>query len=442
MTSNVQQAPSKYRIDADIVSFISETPFFAEISRHITKIRDDSVGTASVSYNMLSDSLVMRYSPTWMGGLCTRHRVNIIRHELSHIMLGHLSFRRRKPHMRWNEATDLAINSLIVTGAEKHPMQYPDDPAVVEHFPPGCLIPGVPPNLDGIEKHPKELQDRIRKYYGILEKLPPLMSSEWYFDKIYQEDPERDDDLLEGFLADKVGDHSFWDDIPEEHRERIKSKISGIIEKAVNAADSSPNGWGNIPVELQRDIRASITHVINWKQQLRRFVGYLNPGGRKTTIRKINRRFPYMYPGTTKGRIAKLLIAIDMSGSVGDDMLAEFGGELNALTKTMTIDVVGFDTEVDEGSLYTWKKGQRLDIKRTRTGGTNFDGPTCWVNKEENRGRWDGVLILTDGQAPKPQNCNIKRGWVIGAAGRLAFTPDPEDETIHLANVGNRNWVG
>ena len=75
-------------------------------------------------------------------------------------------------------------------------------------------------------------------------------------------------------------------------------------------------------------IRKSVSNVINWRNVLRQFVGSITRGGRATSIKRINKRYPYIHPGVKRGYEAKLLVAIDQSGSVDNEMLVEFFGML------------------------------------------------------------------------------------------------------------------
>ena len=217
-------------------------------------------------------------------------------------------------------------------------------------------------------------------------------------------------------------DHSQWSDIPDEHRERIENKIKGIIRDAVNHADTSgAGGWGNISADLQAEIRKSVAPIIDWKSVLRQFIGSLIRGERRTSIKRINRKYPYIHPGVSKNHVAKLLIAIDMSGSVDDEQLASFFAALTILTKKISVDILPFDCEADVKDVYEWKKGTIPNLTRTKSGGTNFDAPSNVANAPENRGRWDGYLIMTDGECGEPKSSRVKRGWVLSKGHDLYF---------------------
>ena len=134
---------------------------------------------------------------------------------------------------------------------------------------------------------------------------------------------------------------------------------------------------------------------------------------RRSSVKRINKRYAYIHPGKKVQRQAKIAIAIDQSGSVSDDMLSAFFAELNSLAKLAEFTVVPFDTNVDESKVYIWKKGKQQKAERVLCGGTDFDAPTKYVNDNS----FDGVIILTDMEAPKPKACKAQRMWMTDARG-------------------------
>tara|TARA_B110000211_G_scaffold127846_1_gene146868 strand:- start:928 stop:1416 length:489 start_codon:yes stop_codon:yes gene_type:complete len=154
---------------------------------------------------------------------------------------------------------------------------------------------------------------------------------------------------------------------------------------------------------------------------MRYFIKTSQRANRSSTLKRINRRYAYIHPGKKVKRQAKIAIAIDQSGSVSDEMLETFFGELGKLAKLATFTVIPFDTQVDDSLVYQWEKGKSHSAKRVMCGGTDFDAPTEYVNKNS----FDGVIILTDMEAPKPKACRAQRMWMTdqrGAATRYFQT--------------------
>ena len=414
------ECTTDFNLDRHLISLLQDNPFFAELSRHIQKVPTKSMPTAAVTFNEKTDELCLWWNPDFFSGMSALEIRGVLIHEFYHLIFGHLYGRRRKPPKLWNVATDLAINSIIVDNAKNNNGNRLDGDRPLPEF---CLMPGVFP------KHPEgrpytDEEKKGMQLAEIIAKLPPMMSSEWYFDKIKDELPESGENGEGCGDIDSMDDHSGWDEVPDELKEYVEGKVKNVLEKAVKHADSQANGWGNIPQELAEQIRKSVSSVINWRNVLRQFVGSLVRGGRSTSIKRINKRYPYIHPGVKRGYEAKLLIAIDQSGSVSNEMLVEFFAELGSLTKKVSIDVVPFDTIALEKDLYTWKRGTTVQPKRVRGGGTDFNAPTSFANDPKNRGRWDGLLVLSDGEAPAPGPSRLKRGWVLGKGCKLMFNTD------------------
>ena len=187
-------------------------------------------------------------------------------------------------------------------------------------------------------------------------------------------------------------------------RERMKE----TIKKAAGAASSSPNGWGSVSGDCRREIIRRIESKIDWKKVLRYFVKTSQRADKMSTMKRINRRYPYIHPGRKAARTASIAISIDQSGSVSDDMLAAFYAELNKLASIADFTVIPFDTRVAEDKVYLWKKGENRKRERVLHGGTCFEAPTDYVNARN----FDGHIVLTDMCASKPKASKCQRMWM------------------------------
>lgn len=482
--------------DQHLLPFLEKNPFFAELSRRIRKSPSADVPTAGVAYDKERDDLVMVWNPRFINGLSKAEMAGLLTHEFYHIVLQHITERRRTPHRMWNIAADLAINSIIVT-------EQKTVGASVLALPKGGLIPGQwPVKPDG-----RALTDEEKKgakLAAFIATLPLMETAEWYMEKLQKfadeqhkncpkhgdkskqkakpdngDDPSKGDGKDEGDgapkeqksqqgqdgeqQADGAGDqdggngpgphdpnadqectcgddfadgfdsHEGWDSgLSDDEREYIRNRVKDMVGKAVKHANSRPDGWGTMPASMREAIIASTISVVDWRAVLRQFVGSVCRASKTSTMKRINRKYPYIHAGSKKNYLPKLLVAIDMSGSVGDDALALFFGELNTLTRQVSITVAPFDTEINDAEVFEWRKGSKVNAMRTRCGGTDFNAPTRFANDPKRRGLWDGLLILTDGCAPQPEVSRTKRGWVLAPGCKMEF---PTQETvIQVAN--------
>ena len=163
---------------------------------------------------------------------------------------------------------------------------------------------------------------------------------------------------------------------------------------------------------MRKKIMDMITPKVDWRKVLRYFIKTSQRANKRSTVRRINKRFPYIHAGKKVNRQAKIAISIDQSGSVSDSMLASFFAELGSLSSLAEFTVIPFDTEVGPEHVFIWKKGERKSWERVMCGGTCFNAPTKYVNERQ----FDGHIILTDMCAPKPISSKCQRLWMTDAS--------------------------
>ncbi len=448
--SRWREVETDFNLSRHLIPLLQNSPFYATISRYVKKRFTHDMPTAGMVYNIKEDELTLWVNPMFAGGgtytdyknepvtcecLTPQAMQGLLIHEFMHPLFGHLTTRRREPAGESNVGQDLAIDSLIVqyagqmqSGTDSTDNTNKQPSEETWPLPKVALVPGRRPHVDPVlfAKLPPRWQKANLRRCALIENFPPMKSSEWYFSELVKDaEQERkengDGECDDMYIIGSMDNHDGWDGIPDSLREYVEGKVKNIIEKAVRVADGQANGWGNIPADMQAEIRRSISRVINWRAVTKQWIGSLVKGSRTTSIKRINRRYPYIHPGVKHNYGAKFMVAIDQSGSVSDDMLEMFFGELDTLTKKTSITLCHFDCAANESDLYEWKCGTRPKLVRTKSGGTDFDAPTRIVNDPRNRGRWDGLLIMTDGQASKPIGCRVKRGWIVGKGCELAF---------------------
>ena len=377
---------------------LMDEPFFAALSRRVEKREDRSIPTAGVRVNPESAQFEMFYNPEFFESLPEEQVRGVLKHEFYHLIFEHVT--SRKPEginpMVWNICADLAINSHLVG-----------------ELPEMACMPGGPN----------------------FEDLPKGMSAEWYLAN-FPERPEGEDSEEggseggegegqpgegqpgQGGQPSSFDDHSGWDDAddsPEQQaaNQMAKERLKQAMKQAAKEANNSAKGWGSVSADIKKDIIKRLESKVDWRKVLRYFIKTSQRASRRSSVKRINKRYAYIHPGKKVQRQAKIAIAIDQSGSVSDEMLASFFGELNGLAKLAEFTVVPFDTEVATDKVYVWKKGQNKAAERVSCGGTCFNAPTEYVNGQN----FDGVIILTDMEAPKPKACKAQRMWMTDERG-------------------------
>ena len=401
-----------FDIQDHLIRFLLDEPFYGRITRCLEKESTTAIPTAGVAVR--DGNLKLYYNPTFCAGLLKEgpHKVKgLLKHEALHLVFEHCTSRRLTPHSVANIAADCAINSLIP-----------------EHELPNC---GIWPGKAELLNH----EDPIMQLIG---GFPKGESQEWYFTKLMEnedvqqrlEESKQNGEGGEG-MPGGMDDHDGWDDMTEEEREVAKGKVKAALEKAVEECDKSGQ-WGSVSADLRKDLRAMVSKQIDWRKVLRNWIGMTRRANRSSSWQRLNKRLPGTVKGPRRGYTCSIATYIDQSGSVADRELALLFGELNNLATRRTIDLFNFDTEVDVKSKTTLKRGKSALPKRTRCGGTDFSAPM--KHAAEHKAEYDGIIILTDGEAadPGPPNRGQRRCWVITPGQKLYFTPHPGDTVVTL----------
>ena len=399
--------------------------FLGKISMQLSKRADFSMPTAYVGVRKIDKyyDLIMGFNPTFLRAQNEERRKGVVTHELYHVVFNHITKRtigNPKLATLWNWATDLAINSII--GINKLPEM--------------CLCPGHRPT------DPQTGKEIEGPYAELIQNIEPLQSSEYYFKELKKLMKELGHDKGEFDLTvcagfDSMDDHGSWDNIPEEVRDEISSKIRDMVGKAARDSDRD-NTWGTVPQEIQDYIRKMVSREIDWKSIVRNFIGRVRTMERTSTIKRINKKMPYIHPGVKRKNVAKFACFIDQSGSMSDLDIAMLFGELESFAKETELDVYHFDTEIDKDSHTVWKKGREFPTAhRTRCGGTSFDCVAEFCNNRKNPD-WSGIVILTDGYAPTMGGVrNAKVLWVITEGGTMDAIR-PGDLAVKMASTDNK----
>ena len=381
--------PTKpFNLNMHTARLLMREPFFAALSRRIDKIASTAIPTAGVRVNPDSGQFEMLYNPEFMGALEDRHLQGVLMHEFYHLIFEHVTSRKPAEGLKKidNIAMDLSINSHI---SDYLPSEANPGPAINGEPMKACLA-GEGPFKD----------------------LPPFKSYEWYLEalKDMSEGNEGDGEDGEGGGfgdMDSLDSHDGFGEADGTAQEIAKERLKEAVKKAAEEAEKS-NNWGTVSHSMRQDIMDRVATKVDWRKVLRYFVKTSQRAEKRSTPRRLNKRFPKVHPGKRVRRQAKIAVSIDQSGSVDDGMLSAFFSELNKLAEIAEFTVIPFDTDVAVDKIYTWKKGQNKKTERVLTGGTCFNAPTKYVNEQG----FDGHIILTDLMAPKPVASKCQRMWM------------------------------
>jgi predicted metal-dependent peptidase len=395
----------------DITNYLTRLlwiePFYSRLLRSMNKIETTDIPTAAVSTSL--DKINFYYNKEFFASLKDREIIGVLKHECLHLLYEHTTTRRKTPHLIWNYATDLAINTLLST----------------LELPKGALIPGKRFEQLTSEQKASMKDDQIKRYESIsslIASFPPDKSSEYYYERLMENEDIQE--MLENskdfeiVFGEGMDNHDKWDELSDDEKEMVKQKIQELVKDAQQECEKTKN-WGTVPSQVIKDIKTMLTKEIPWEDLLKRFVGFSNRNERTSSVTRLNRKYPGVHLGIQKDYKPHIAVYVDESGSVSDNDLEAFYSELNNLSSICSFTMFKFDTEVDIKNSIEIKKGKRFTAKRTRTGGTDFDAPTKHAN--DHKKLYDGMIIMTDGGAPKPRLSRLRRCYVISPGNTLYF---------------------
>lgn len=200
--------------------------------------------------------------------------------------------------------------------------------------------------------------------------------------------------------------------------ENAQKQIDDKIKKA-----DIENGWGETGGNLVRTLQEQADFSFDYRRALTRFRANIVSVNRRLTRMKPSRRYGFAAMGSRYERKADILIAVDVSGSITDESFARFYKSIKNfffLKIIENIDLIFFDVNLKNTTPVKFTKNLNLS-EITGRGGTNFQPPIDYFM--ENRNRYSGMIIFTDGEGDVPKvsgaigNSSIL--WILDS--RLAY---------------------
>jgi predicted metal-dependent peptidase len=355
------------------IEYRTDYLFYAHmIGQCSIKIVDDLPSCAGVMFSV--DHYNLLINPSKFDEFTLVERLAILKHEMLHILYGHLDRKEDRVHLPWNYSTDCALNQQINQ----------------EHLPKVGVTP-----------------ESLGKALGIA--VPKNQSSEFYYDLLKQEidkqkdkqnqqqdengEPQEGDDQSGGSSMPQLMDsHDTWEESSGDadlQKDMTKKMIDKAQVETIKSKGTVPNQCSDW---LEMFSRKS---EVDWKKVLRGITGNKRVG-KRSTIMRTDRRFPHREDlrGKTRDRMFNLLVVADVSGSMSDEALLKTLAEVQHIC-TMTrsdVDLIQIDTQAYPPE----KLGKKTKlIDRKGNGGTMLS-PALEMAKKH-KIDYNAIVVLTDG---------------------------------------------
>jgi len=355
------------RIIVARVGLLLRHPFFGNMATRL-KIVDASDWCPTAA----TDGRNLFYNVAFFSTLTNKNIEFVIAHEILHCVYDHMSRREKRDPQIHNIAADYKVNNILVR--------------------------------DKIGEKPADI-DIFQDF-----KYDP-MSSEEIYDEIYNKYDEEELKQLGQLLDEHVdweqkdgdspsnnsGDSKKEGNKPSYSKDELRKIRDEIKESMISSAQSA--GADNLPKEVQRMIKELTEPKMNWRELLQQQI--------QSTIRndftfsRPSRKGWHtgaILPGLNFQDTIDLCIAIDMSGSIGNDQAQDFLGEVKGIMdqyQDYKIKIWCFDTEVYNEQDFDPSTDDLLSYEIQGGGGTDF---MCnWRYMKENDIVPKKFIMFTDG---------------------------------------------
>lgn len=352
------------RIVTARVGLLLRHPFFGNMATRLKIQRADWLPTAAV------DGRNLFYNVQFFNAMNNKEIEFVVAHEILHMVFDHLERRHDRDPRLYNIACDYIVNNLLVDD------RIGSVPSIVNCF-----------------------QDF--KYRG--------WSSEAVYDDLY----ENADKISLEELGEMLDEHIDWEGSGDSEegkdgkskrpvytkaeREAIKDEIK---EAMIQAAQSA--GAGNTPAGVQRMIKELTEPKMNWREIIQQQIQSTVKSD--YTFSRPSRKGWHtgaVLPGMNFEETIDICIAIDMSGSIGNEQAADFLGEVKGIMeqyKDYRIKIWCFDTKVYNEDDFSADDGRDIsEYEVAGGGGTDF---MCnWEYMKEQNITPKRFLMFTDGYA-------------------------------------------
>ena len=341
-----------------------------------TEVKDD-VPTAC------TDGRNTYYGRDFMAKLASNKRKGVILHENLHKAFRHTTVWKhlyKENATLANMACDFVINLMIMDGVNETFVSLPENALLDPKYKgmdAGTVYRLLKEEAKGGKIHVKTVGDQEGKDVPVVEVGNGLDEHDW--------------EGAEGMST--------------EEKETLAKDIDQALRQGAILA-------GKMSANVPREISDVLQAKVDWRDALREFVTSFCMDKDESTWRRPSRRWigqdVYM-PSMIGESVGRIVIGIDMSGSIGQEEVGQFLGEVQQIcerVKPEGIDLLYWDTRVCQHEKYEQDQLDNL-LSSTKPRGGGGTDPQCIVDyMNDKKIKAECAVILTDGYV-----CSWGEGW-------------------------------
>jgi predicted metal-dependent peptidase len=375
--------------------------FLFQMSR---EIRFDISSPTAVNFK--GSKYVIYFNPIIFLTLTIKQMESTIKHEILHIVSMHLIRAKECKTQYGTLAVNMAMDVVVNT--------------YLDHLPPYATT-----------------LEWVNLNYSL--KLLPFEPFEYYVEKIQiaidllEEDKDAaEDDSNTGEKIetdyDPEKNHDIWEDSSDIDEKTLKEFTEKFID------DSQK---GNIPNYLESMISSlkNSKAELPWNLYLKRLMGTVESNQKKTITRR-NRRQPDRFDlrGQLRSHKAKIVVALDISGSISDEEFNQAIKEVFSIVKNYNHEITIIECDSEIRRVYKVKSVKDIKDRMNIRGGTKFTP----VFEYANNNKVNLLVYFTDGKG-EDKLLSIPRGyktlWVISGRGDKLSLKEPYGAVKRLNTI-------
>lgn len=374
-----------------ISALLVNQPFFASLMLDMLEVKETRLLPDQQQLECIAtDGKSLWINPDKFSKYSLAERVGVIAHEIMHVILQHPARQQAymalgfgpdlKPFSRkkFNHATDYIINAHLIDQGFKLP-------------------------LGSLQNSQVTGNDIV--------------------DEVYLKLPDDEDDKPDGPDQHEPGANEQSIENPQ---------LQMALQKAQEIAKMQGKGAGG----MERFIQDFCSPKIEWQEHLRKAITTVTRGHEDYTWARPNRRklamAPHVYwPGRSGRKGPHIAVEIDTSGSIGDDELKTFLGELSGILTDIQpemVHVMYVDDDIHGDVIEIDDVNQLQELSQKSGGGGGTDMTKVFEIIEEKQIPAETIVIFTDGYTPFGEDNGIPTIWAITTEGKEA----PWGTTVHI----------
>jgi predicted metal-dependent peptidase len=403
-------------ISASLLRLRMKSPFFATLALFTHFLPTQVLPIAA------TDGQDIFFNPDLLRSLPSTQVDSLLLHEVLHAALLHVPRRgERKPEL-WNAAADIVVNGMIAQqGCFELPPDALRDPKL-EHL----SVEEIYEIL--LQNNPNCSTDQP----DLLSQPPCDASGEDQSgigegERRQEGEGEARNHGAEGNFPSQIDSGS----LAQARQTALEAHWRDAMQQAIAIAHST-NSQGSLPAGMQRELRA-LTHAkLDWRSYLWRYLVQT-----PTDFMGFDRRFigRGLYLEALQGESVQVFVAVDTSGSIGDQQMQLFLSEVQGILKAyphLTCDLYYADAQAY--GPYPLEADSEIP-KPEGGGGTSF---VPFFEKVSLNRDWhsSGVCVyLTDGYGTFPQEPPVLPVLWVVTPGGLDSEQFPFGETVQLLSA-------